>query len=51
MYLFTGNSDKMLFQVMKNDLVVIVWDLGDLRLNLYIVLHFVLLLFCVLTVV
>jgi hypothetical protein len=55
MYLFIGNIDKMLFQVMMNDHVVIVhtvtWDLSDFRLNLYFVLHFVLLLFCVLTCV
>jgi hypothetical protein len=51
MYLFTGSSDKMWVQVMMNYHVhTIAGDLSDLRLNLYVVLHFVLL-FCVLTVV
>jgi hypothetical protein len=41
----------MLFQVMKNDHVAIahtvVWDLSDIRLNLYFVLNFFFFIFCV----
>ena len=46
MYLFAGSSDNILFKVLENDQVVVVYahcclDLSDFRSNLYIVLHFV----------
>jgi len=42
MYFFTSNNDKMLFQVMKLSVHTVLWDFIDFRLNLYVVLNFVL---------
>jgi hypothetical protein len=53
MYLFTGNSDTVLFQVVKDDRVVncvhVVWDCSYCRLNLEIfcITHCVVVALCV----